>query len=411
VNPSGEFPPPTQHAVERYVPPPESIREGIALSLSGGGYRALLFHLGAVTRLNQLRILSRLKTVSSVSGGSILSARLASASFHPLSGPVPAEPWEREVAGPLRAFSARNIRTPAIVRRLLPWNWLRESTGVEALAETYRDQLTDLSVAKLPEKPNFLFSATDMAFGVNWIFERRRMGDYQAGYATPPAGFGLARAVAASSCFPPVFNPLPIRLGPKDLTGGRAPKGPERDRLIRGLRLTDGGNYDNLGLEPVWKSHATILCSDGGAVFDFQPDRGLFWRLKRYLAITGRQALALRKRWLIGGFISGEFEGTYWGIASAVENFEVDVGPAYSKDFAAGVLARIRTDLDAFSEAERAILENHGYTLAEAAIRRHLPQLLPSPAPPLALPHPWIPEAQARVLLQDSGRRTLLGRF
>ncbi len=405
-----EFPPPTQHALERYTAPPESVRQGIALCLSGGGYRALLFHLGAMTRLNELGLLARLRTISSVSGGSIASARLASASFFPLMGPVAPADWEREVAGPLRTFAARNIRTPAILQRFLPWNWFRASTGVEALARAYRG-VTGLSLPRLPQEPNFLFSATDMAFGVNWIFERRRMGDYQAGYALPREADPLARAVAASSCFPPIFNPLPIRLRPKDLTGGKAPKGPARDRLIRGLRLTDGGNYDNLGLEPVWKSHATILCSDGGAVFDFEPDRGLFWRLKRYLAILGNQSLALRKRWLIGGFIEGQFEGTYWGVASAVASFEVDVRPAYSKEFAMDVLANIRTDLDAFSAAESAVLENHGYTLAEAAIQRHLPALLPSPVAPLVLPRPWIEEEEARRLLARSGKRTLFGHF
>ncbi len=410
ANQINEYPPPTQHALERYTAPPESVRQGIALCLSGGGYRALLFHLGALTRLNELGILARLRTISSVSGGSILSARLASASFYPLLGPVAAPQWEREVAGPLRAFAARNIRTPAMLRRLLPWNWFRTSTGVEALARAYRD-VTGVPISALPEEPNFLFSATDMAFGVNWVFERRRMGDYQAGYALPRARDPLARAVAASSCFPPIFNPLPIRLRPKDLTGGKIPKGPERDKLIRGLRLTDGGNYDNLGLEPVWKSHATILCCDGGAIFDFEPDGGLFWRLKRYLAIIDNQLLALRKRWLVGGFIDGQFDGTYWGVASAVSSFEVDVTPSYSKEFAESVIAHIRTDLDAFSDAEAAVLENHGYVLAESAIRRHLPQLLPSPAPPLALPHPWIEEEEARRLLVRSATRTLFGRF
>jgi NTE family protein len=405
-----ETPPPTLHAAERYVPPPESARRGIALCLSGGGYRALLFHLGAVTRLNEFGALARLKTISSVSGGSILSAGLASAPLYPLVGSVPPGIWEQEIAAPLRAFAARNIRTPAILRRLLPWNWLRTSTGVEALADAYRG-VTTLTLASLPEQPNFLFCSTDMAFGVNWIFERRRLGDYQAGYAAPPPDYPLARAVAASSCFPPIFNPLPIGLDPAELTGGKIPKGAERDRLIRGLRLTDGGNYDNLGLEPVWKSHAMVLCSDGGALFDLEPDRGLFWRLKRYLAIIDHQALALRKRWLIGGFVDGIFEGTYWGIASAVQSFEVDVRPAYSKEFAEDVIAHIRTDLDAFSDAEAAILENHGYTLAEAAMRRHLPQLAPLPRPPMNLPHPWIPEEQARRLLARSSKRTLLGRF
>ena len=52
-------------------------RSGLALCLSGGGFRASLFHLGAVRRLNELGILSKVTTISSVSGGSILSAHLA----------------------------------------------------------------------------------------------------------------------------------------------------------------------------------------------------------------------------------------------------------------------------------------------------------------------------------------------
>ena len=43
----------------------------MALCLSGGGYRAMLFHVGALWRLNELGLLPRLDRVSSVSGGSI----------------------------------------------------------------------------------------------------------------------------------------------------------------------------------------------------------------------------------------------------------------------------------------------------------------------------------------------------
>src|SRR5213593_1149029 len=49
----------------------------IALCLSGGGYRASLFHLGALRRLNELGVLSRVDTIASVSGGSILAAQIA----------------------------------------------------------------------------------------------------------------------------------------------------------------------------------------------------------------------------------------------------------------------------------------------------------------------------------------------
>ena len=49
----------------------------VALCLSGGGFRAALFHLGALRRLNELGILSKINAISSVSGGSIMSAHLA----------------------------------------------------------------------------------------------------------------------------------------------------------------------------------------------------------------------------------------------------------------------------------------------------------------------------------------------
>ena len=51
--------------------------EGIALCLSGGGYRAMLFHAGAIWRLNELRLLRKVNLVSSVSGGSIAAGALA----------------------------------------------------------------------------------------------------------------------------------------------------------------------------------------------------------------------------------------------------------------------------------------------------------------------------------------------
>src|SRR5260370_31632253 len=50
---------------------------GIALCLSGGGYRAMLFHLGALKRLNELKYLKRIARISSVSSGSITAAALA----------------------------------------------------------------------------------------------------------------------------------------------------------------------------------------------------------------------------------------------------------------------------------------------------------------------------------------------
>src|SRR6266478_5970024 len=57
-------------------PRPGQLRDGIALALSGGGYRAMLFHTGALIRLNELGLLKQLRRVSSVSGGSISAGYL-----------------------------------------------------------------------------------------------------------------------------------------------------------------------------------------------------------------------------------------------------------------------------------------------------------------------------------------------
>ncbi len=67
----------TGRAGDPYVPSPREQRKGIALCLSGGGFRAELFHLGALRRLNELGVLSRLDTISCVSGGSIFAAFMA----------------------------------------------------------------------------------------------------------------------------------------------------------------------------------------------------------------------------------------------------------------------------------------------------------------------------------------------
>lgn len=407
------LPSPTSHAIEKYLPEPTGERAGLGLCLSGGGFRAALFHLGAVRRLNELGILTKLDTLSNVSGGSILGAYLADRIRPwPQSGTVLPD-WEERLSGPFRKFTARNLRTGPILKRLLPWNWIRTSTGVEALAAAYRERLTAMLLRDLPERPNFIFGATDMAFGVNWVFERTRMGDYLAGYMEPPKDWPLARSVAASSCFPPVFNPLRLSIRPEDLKGGTMPRGPERDEILSDLRLTDGGNYDNMGLEPVWKNHKVVLVSDGGATFDFHSDKNLIWRLSRYTATQANQAVALRKRWLIAGFIRGALEGAYWGIGAPTANYGPAAPAGYSTPLVKGVIAQIRTDLDAFSDAESEVLENHGYLLAESAIRVHASSLVAPGAQGFKIPHAdWMDEKRVSAALRESHRRKLpFGRY
>ena len=74
------------------------------------------------------------------------------------------------------------------------------------------------------------------------------------------------------------------------------------------------------------------------------------------------------------------------------------------------MIVKIRTDLDSFSEAEACVLENHGYMLANAAIQRHVPDLVPAKVPEMNIPYSdWMDEEKVKTALKDSGRRTLLG--
>src|SRR5436190_1024458 len=58
-------------------PPAGKPEAGTALCMSGGGYRAMVFHIGSLWRLNEAGLLPKLKRISSVSGGSITSGVLA----------------------------------------------------------------------------------------------------------------------------------------------------------------------------------------------------------------------------------------------------------------------------------------------------------------------------------------------
>jgi NTE family protein len=394
---------------ESYVPEPPAAREGIALCLSGGGFRAALFHMGALRRLNELKVLGKVDAISSVSAGGIFSAHLAQQVPEWPAGGEALGDWEGQVAEPFREFAARDIRTGPILKRWTrPWNWFRRSVEAAALAEQYERHLTDLRLSQLPERPRRILCATDMVFGVNWVFERDRVGDYRAGYVSPAPDWPLARAVACSSCFPPVFAPACLPIDPDDLKRGTQQGGPSRDKLISQLRLTDGGVYDNLGLEPVWKKSAVVLVSDGGAPVQFVPSKTPIRQITRYSDIMGSQCAALRKRWLISSFAADIMQGAYWGIGSATARYGDEAPAGYSKPLAREVIARVRTDLAGFTEAEMAVLENHGYLLAEAAIRKHVPLLAEASAAPLSVPHPdWLDEDKVRHALRKSHKRKM----
>jgi NTE family protein len=413
----------------------------IALCLSGGGYRAALFHLGVIRRLNELGLLFRVNAISSVSGGSILSACLAK-QLQPWPAPgtvLSAADFEQRVAEPFEAFCKRNIRTgPLLKRVLLPWNWVRPDTAVRALAKTYGKHLNEQTLGDLGHQPRFVFCSTDMIFGVDWFFDSApldksdktnrgvghtpspmptHIGDYQVGYKKDPAG-PIAQAVAASSCFPPIFNPLELHPKPSEYTRGSYRKD-NRNKLVKGLSLSDGGVYDNLGSQPVMEDYGVLLVSDGGAVFrSIQPIGrfDLIKRVRRYTAIAGRGGGSMRKRVIIERFETGGWRGTLCGIGTPPSKFAIRSPDCYPDDLVDNQISEIRTDLDCFSDGEQAVLQNHGYLQMDAAARTHLtsyPGLLTSPLSAASPPYPaYLPPAVVESALAGSNKLKLpFGRY
>lgn len=379
-----------------------------ALCLSGGGYRAAIFHLGAMLRLHERGALQDVSLFSAVSGGSIVLAWLARCY---LSGRDHADEefgewcgrcdFRTEVVEPFREVAARDLRSLPVFATL-PWNWLWPTARVRLLERGYRRFLGETTLSDLPAAPAFVFCATDLSFGCNWEFSRQRVGDYQAGYLREPGAIALATAVAASSSFPPLFGPVRGSWRAGDFSGGKQ----SGSELLDRIELSDGGVYDNMATEPAIKRCSRILVSDAGAPFAFEAGKHYLRRLLRYASVVGNQAAALRRRLFHSGRAAGDFEGAYWHLGE-----ERDAGAdGYSLGLCREVLARVRTDLDRFTPAEFEVLVNHGYFSCEAGLLSD--GLVASAAPATQWPYPeWSGEEKVRWALRHSHRRFLHARW
>jgi len=378
-----------KHAVQDYFPedtrsidPCEPVRKipgdeerapepGMALCLSGGGYRAMLFHLGALTRINELGLLRSLKRLSSVSGGSI-TAGVLGLKWQRLvfDAHGMATNFADEVSEPIRRLAGVTIDVGCILRGIfLP------GSIADYVDQTYQDHLFGKATLQdLPtdeQGPRFVINATNVGSGVLWRFSRPYMRDYKVGEVRNPT-VPLARAVAASSAFPPVLSPLTLDLKPFTFTpnsGDCLQHPPYTEQAV----LTDGGVYDNLGLETAWKRYLTVLVSDGGGYLsmDDRPKRNWFSHAYRVLFMINNQVGALRKRQVIRSYQDGVRSGTYWGIRTDIKDYGLAdaIDFPYTRSLA---LAKVPTRLKALDRATQEGLVQWGYSVCDAALRRHV---------------------------------------
>jgi NTE family protein len=358
----------------RFIPPDREAKgpvPGLALALSGGGYRAMIFHLGALLRLNEAGILGRLTRISSVSGGSITSALLGYKWKKLEFEGGRAARLSQEVIDPIREMGRRTIDWKAVLMGVfLPG-------GISSCIAGYYDRYLyrGATLQDLPsdaEGPRFVINSTDVKTGVLWRFSRPYMGDYLIGRIAHPK-LPLATAVAASSAFPPFLSPAHFKIDPNDFM--RDNPGPlQRPPFTTQAVLTDGGVYDNMGLETVWKEYQTVFISDAGSTLSRESHPRTDWLFHAFRAINiiQNQVGSLRKRQVLEAFqnkLDGH-NGAYWSVASDIGNYHLKNALPCPEN-ATQRLADIPTRLAAMDDRLQERLINWGYAVCDTAIRKH----------------------------------------
>jgi NTE family protein len=248
----------------------------IGVALSGGGSRAIAFHLGCLRTLHTQGILRHTQVLSTVSGGSVIGAMYAchEGTFAEFEDQVRAVLRSGFVAPALRAaFLTREgpRAMSAFVTLLATWAWLIPFRCIAAILSgivqsgrvaperwmprrfasrsTILRHAMDTMIFKgkllgdLPtDRPRLIAIATELRTGSAFYFGRQHAGSWRFG-TIDPAQIAVAHAVAASAAYPLFLPAL------DDYFTFR-----KRDCSLRTERVTlsDGGVYDNLGLSPLW---------------------------------------------------------------------------------------------------------------------------------------------------------------
>jgi NTE family protein len=358
--------------------------EGVGLCLSGGGFRAMLFHVGVLKRLNLAGWLPQLDRVSSVSGGSFTAGLLGLRWDELQFVDSVAANFDDLLTDPLRAFGHAKVDVPAIaVGGLLPF----VSISDRVVGKLKKYLFGDATLQDLPDRPRFVINATNLESGVLMRFSKPYLADYKVGMVKEPR-VALADAVAASSAFPPFLSPFELDLSHaswETVEGNVLTAAGYRTDVL----LSDGGVYDNMGLEPVWDDYRTVLVSDAGGHLGPEPDPERDWGhgIIRVLHILDSQVRALRRRAVVDSFMApGDLHDGFF--ISTVTDYSkwrpgkrpyMEVDPQVTER-----LASISTRLTDMPDEQQEMLINWGFAAADAGLLAHLDKDLPIEA----LPYP-----------------------
>ncbi|AYN96887.1 patatin [Pseudomonas sp. LTJR-52] len=245
----------------------------LALALSGGGARAMAFHLGCLRALHDLGILQQVSTITAVSGGSVLAGLYC-------SHPGDFEAFEARVREILRqgfvvpalkrlftsldGVTATGYASALFVERILAstarlalklagraktgehWPnvspFLRKASRTTILRNVFSNTFRGCMLKQLrQDRPALIVIACELRSKAAFYYTRDTLHCWRYGSSTSD-GVELADAVIASAAYPAALPALDQRLI-FDKNGAKT---------AHRVTLTDGGVYDNLGLAPLW---------------------------------------------------------------------------------------------------------------------------------------------------------------
>jgi predicted acylesterase/phospholipase RssA len=232
--------------------------EKIALSCSGGGYRAAIFHLGTMAYLSHLNyknrpLIENLEMISTVSGGTITGAVYAAQSAQGKSF----KDIYHFIVGQLHQIDLVK-EALILINRETSWPEPQKSRNlINAFALLYDQHFThgfsirDLNNGESPIR-SVVFNATDFSHALNFRFRNAGSGHFGNAILRVPHDVAtevkLSDAIASSACFPGGFEPM---LWPHDFRyeGAQAIEAFAATRTPVGLM--DGGIYDNQGIDSI----------------------------------------------------------------------------------------------------------------------------------------------------------------
>ena len=253
------------------IQPTEIDFDNIAISLSGGGYRAAAFHLGTLDLLQQVGLLDKLTMLSTVSGGTITGAKYV-LSLSQKDPNTTQDQFFQHFYDEIYKFLLNEPLPNTWIQKLNRQNHDSQETPslIVAAAETYRKlfgntQFKDIiQVKSTLHLKEIIFNTTELRTGIDFRFQIGT-GKIGNGKINIPESVleevYIADVVAASSCFPVGFEPMYF---PDDFflndswekilnkINNQRQRDSLRNKFSKSLPLMDGGIYDNLGVDALW---------------------------------------------------------------------------------------------------------------------------------------------------------------